>query len=101
MWEWPLSLEHLLKNPIKGLKRPLLPDVPTPFEFSGLDEAKRHLRNELAVFKAYFANNPSATFIWTRIGGDKKNESSFIINTLHLFKRSSLLQLLLRVAIKN
>ncbi|MGZ3837459.1 MAG: DUF1569 domain-containing protein [Flavisolibacter sp.] len=61
----------------RGLKSPLLGEMPDPFEFSSLEEAKMQLNRELDDFEAYFENHPEASFIQPRLG--KMNRKEWII----------------------
>ena len=77
----------------KGIKSPLAGELPDPFKFSSLDEAKRNLNNELDDFESYFDGNPNATFIQPRLG--KLNNREWIIfhnkHFTHHFKQFGLI----------
>jgi hypothetical protein len=52
-----------------GLKSPLVPvEGPIPFEFSNLEEAKRHLIQELDDFESYHASHPDARIRSAAVG---------------------------------
>lgn len=77
-----------------GIKSPLLPgEGPIPFEFSGLDEAKKNLNKELDDFEMYHANHPDAFFVQPRLG--KLNHEEWIIfhgkHFTHHFKQFGLI----------
>jgi hypothetical protein len=78
----------------KGLKSPLLPvEGPIRFEFSSLEEAKRHLIQELDEFESYHASHPDAEFVQPRLG--KLNYKEWIIfhdkHFTHHFKQFGLI----------
>jgi len=78
----------------KGLKSPLLPvEGPIRFEFSSLEEAKRHLIQELDEFESYHARHPDAEFVQPRLG--KLNYKEWIIfhnkHFTHHFKQFGLI----------
>jgi hypothetical protein len=77
----------------KGLKSSLLGDVPAPFRFPGLHDAKWNLNNELDEFNNYFENNSSATFIHPRLGSLNYEEWIILHNKhfTHHFKQFGLL----------
>ncbi len=77
----------------KGLKSSTLGDVPDPFRFSSLDEAKRILNDELDNFNSYFEKNASATFIHPRLGSLNYQEWIILHNKhfTHHFKQFGLL----------
>lgn len=52
----------------KGVKTPLLGDTPAPFERESLAAAIKELNGQLDDFEAYYAGNPTATFIHPRLG---------------------------------
>jgi oxepin-CoA hydrolase/3-oxo-5,6-dehydrosuberyl-CoA semialdehyde dehydrogenase len=77
----------------QGLKSSLLGDVPDPFKYPGLDEAKKILIQELDEFHNHFMNHPSASFIHPRLGSLNYQEWIIIHNKhfTHHFKQFGLL----------
>lgn len=76
----------------QGLKSPLAGETADPFTYASLDEAKKHLNDELDEFENCFAANPSATFIQPRMGALTHDEWIIFHNKhfTHHFKQFGL-----------
>jgi hypothetical protein len=76
-----------------GLKSSLAGETADPFELPNLEEAKKHLNQELDDFENYFAGHPDASFIQPRLGMLNHKEWIVLHNKhfTHHFKQFGLL----------
>lgn len=77
----------------KGLKTPMLPEIPGAFKFPTMNAAKQELTVELDDFENYFNLHPIATFIHPRFGHLDYNEWVIVHNKhfTHHFKQFGLI----------
>ncbi len=77
----------------KGLKTPMLPEIPGAFEFPAMDAAKKELMMQLDDFENYFSPHPNATFIHPRFGHLDYKEWVIVHNKhfTHHFKQFGLI----------